>query len=279
MKSDFGMQFASGSEKPTSRRHFIILYERTKMKLTKTRNSLIAFCLLAFSGVSNADTIEFNSILATWIDISPVAGVSTSGQGTDFASMRWGTPPVDGDPQSGYDFAASATPFAVVVPPSPSADFVLGEFAHLNNPIFAPSLESATLQLDIDLKVNSTPIGVLSFFFDFTHTETPNGANPCANGDPNGTGVNINGCADIVTITFNDLSDTFELGGTLYTLNITGFMTDGGLVQGFETIEAQANYADIMANIAIAQVPEPGTLALFGLGLLGLGFARRKGES
>lgn len=248
----------------------------------------VAVAALSFASstalaVPATSTITFDPITASWINVNP-ATVSVSGNGTQSPSLRWGTPATWFGGQSGYDFVAASPPVTITIPPSPSADFSLGEFTHINNPIVGTSLTSATLQIDTGITVDSTSIGSRSFLFDFTHNETPNAANPCANGEPNGgTGVNQNGCADIITVSVSTLTDSFEVGGVDYTLNILGFQAtsgpnNGSFVAGFETVERATNTAVILSNAdATANVvPEPATLALLGGGVAGIGWIGRR---
>jgi uncharacterized surface anchored protein len=126
--------------------------------------------------------------------------------------------------------------------------------------------------LSAEISVDSVSQGIRDFYFDFTHNETSNNANPCANGGTNGAGENINGCADIVDINYNKLSDSFLVDGTLFTLN---------LVEGsahFETVESSTNTFDVHASIVATSivVPEPSSLILMASGMIGLGVSRKK---
>jgi PEP-CTERM motif-containing protein len=91
--------------------------------------------------------------------------------------------------------------------------------------------------------------------------------------------VNVNGCADIISIGFNSLSESFAVGADLFTLNILGFNDGSGLVSSFETMERANNTANIIGNLTLVTtvtVPEPSTMAMFGIGLLALGFVARR---
>ena len=76
-------------------------------------------------------------------------------------------------------------------------------------------------------------------------------------------------------------SDTFSIGSVDYTLAMTGFLgADNMPVNSFSTQERRVNRARVTAmftEVAIP-IPEPGTLALLGLGLLGLAALRKRSE-
>ncbi|MEO1201280.1 MAG: THxN family PEP-CTERM protein [Pseudomonadota bacterium] len=235
------------------------------------KSCVLGMSLVAFGGTAQAALVSITDLDASWINIDP-GSITPSGNGTDFASMRWGT--VSGNnPQSGYDFGVAATPIDRILPPSPSTPFTLGTWTHLNNPILAPSLTSATLQLDAAVSIDGSSQGVFSFLFDFTHFETPNNASTCANGGANGVGVNVNGCADLVTVSANAMSDSVLIGGDLFTLTLDSLTSTS-----FETIERANNRFTISGFWALdsRSVPEPGILTLLGMGFVGLGLAGRR---
>jgi hypothetical protein len=72
-------------------------------------------------------------------------------------------------------------------------------------------------------------------------------------------------------------TDTITIGGMVYEMTIKGFNYSGGYTNTLWTDEKDKSYAKLYASLA--KVPEPSIIALFGIGLLGLGFAsRRKGN-
>jgi len=230
-----------------------------------------AVCAATLGATASAAPVSFSNITGSWSSIDPAAGINVSNNGTANPSLRWGNPATNAG-QSGYDFNAAAN-FMVEVPPDTDVD--LGSFSHLNNPITGTSLNSATLTVAIDIVVDGIAQGSRNFVFDFTHNETTNSSNPCANGEANNQGVNINGCADLVTVTNNNLSEDFLVDGVLYTIAILGFKVGDDIVTTFETIEQMTNTAQLIGRVTVAEVPIPAAIPLFLSGIAGLGFAGR----
>ena len=129
------------------------------------------------------------------------------------------------------------------------------------------------------MAIDAVTRGNVIFNTNFSHEETPNDATPCAYGGANGAGVNINGCADRVIASYLPVSENFLIGTDLYTLKVLGFsLTADGLLPftSFLTTEASDNSAFLLANVELTNaIPEPGTLALLGLGLISLVTTRR----
>jgi hypothetical protein len=220
-----------------------------------------ALCLL--TGAAQANTISITDVSGIWTSIT--GGSVTSGVGT--SSISWG---VDvGDGQSGYDFDGNAPP--TIGGLQPDTVFDLGTFTHRNRPIEGgTSITQATLQVFFDFIIDSEPLTTYSRFstFVFDHWETPNSADPCADGGANGLGVNENGCADNVDpVTNPAFSESFDVDGVTYVLDVTGF----DIGPSFWTRENAENTAIIQArftakeNIAPIPLPAAGWLLLSAL--------------
>jgi hypothetical protein len=243
--------------------------------------AIAAVAALAISSVASATTVSMDSFTGLWFNVtgSPT-NFSNTGAGNN-PQVRWG---VDlGSGQSGYNLdLAPPPPVPIIqnVPPNTSP-FFIGMFTHVNQPIGPNSITGIDLEITFHIDVGGTDTGFHNFFFHFTHDETTNDLNPCPYGGANGQGVNINGCADAVTISFLTTSDTFLVNGVAYTFNLLGFSPSGdcsgNISTQFLTMEQANNPASLCASIQTrASVPEPGTLLLLGLGIIGLTLARRR---
>jgi hypothetical protein len=189
------------------------------------------------------------------LDPVPESAPEISGNGTSSASLFWGMP-ASSNGQSGYNFTTASTPISYEVPPQTPV-FIIGTWSHYNNPIYKPSLDTIRLVISAEISIDGVSQGIMNFYFDFVYNETPNNENPCANGIPNNIGVNIKGCADIVDVNYNTLSDSFLLDGTLFTLTLTSDSSH------FETVESSTNTFPVNATIVATSTVNPVLSSLF----------------
>ncbi|WP_206483091.1 THxN family PEP-CTERM protein [Thalassotalea sp. G2M2-11] len=165
---------------------------------------------------------------------------------------------------------------------------------------------------DENLLIDNAPYFAPQLAFGINFFETPNQATNCPDGFANGVGSNINGCGDIFQITgldqlqlpinigddFIEFTVPFVLmgadnqplegwGDTVYlvTTRLSGLQTlesdecfndnvNTSCPYGFVTIEEDAN--QLAAEFKIRTVPEPSTIAIFGLSIIGFSLLRRK---
>ena len=206
----------------------------------------MSFTIFQSPASAVAATITLDNVVATWSNVHGGSSIGFTGNGTNDATVTWGTP--HGGTQSGYNFSGISG--SLDATPDSSPEFVIGSFTHLNQPIAGgTSISDARLTIGTDVYVDSSFIGNYSFVYDVEHWETTNTARTCADGGVNGTGANVNGCADRVQTNYNSLSDTFQIGSDLYTLDILGFrFFDGTDTLSFWTAESANNRVYLLAR-------------------------------
>jgi hypothetical protein len=164
----------------------------------------------------------------------------------------------------------------VVVPDGPaSAGFLLGnknangDFAYVGGspPQFAYLSARVT---DAYVTAMTEPFDFLGAIFS---SQTPGtlvifGQRKSANGIGGGTFDDVT--AAIAKVTFDGVTEVVQFGTTDFS-NI-----DRLVISSVDTNGKAASFQWTLNDFSYAPVPEPGTWAMFGLGVLGIGFAARR---
>jgi hypothetical protein len=242
-------------------------------------------------------------------NILDLTGEAVNADGDLFTELRWGEP--FNTNQSGLviDGPVADDSGSLIT----GGGFVQGtDIIHENNVIYANtgSLLTARVLDGLTLKpktwsganAGNDTVTAPQLSFGINFYETPNNANPCAFPDPGNTGVNANGCGDIFEITgLGGLPIVPVFGPGFVEFTVPFFVDTNGFDQlywlttrlsgltvlsapayscqsgpscfGFVTKEDEDNR--LIAQFKV-RVPEPGTIGLFGLALIGTAFAGRR---
>jgi hypothetical protein len=233
--------------------------------------------------------VKFTNITGSWFNptftqaTTPNTINNAAPLGAGSATVRWGVP--SGQGQSGYDFVPLGDlVFQLDTATNSSGVGTIATFRHLNFPILSAdgSLTGIKLNFNTDVLIDGAFVTNTNFVYAFDHFETPNAANPCADGGAQGVGVNANGCADRVLVNFAAASGAFLVGQTEYALAVRGFLVGNDPVTQFWTAERLSNEATIRGQVVTRSlagvIPEPATWAMMiaGFGLVGAAARRRQ---
>ncbi len=261
------------------------------MNLFQMRTLGAAVALSLTVGTVSASSLTFEFVESRFYDAAEGNLRRLDSGFNDWSKVKWGQDGLHLSKTSGYRYENRQSTITAEV----GDIFGIGEFKHANR-LINPGTAISGVNLAIRglVTVDGGPTVERIFDFRLGHTETSD-AGSCALGGAAGQGANVQGCADGITISQSATSETFQMAGQDYKLNILGFSAgyfkakDGIFDPMFLSQEGKTNRRVLSASFsavtpgqaiaAPAPVPVPASLALSasGLSLLaGLGAYRRR---
>ena len=252
----------------------------------------LAGAMLAAPLAVNAAPLLYNWDYTVSTDWVPGSTTFTSSVGQQSASkdvITWGAPGADYHAGSQGLFNSQS---AITITGSPASGTAItngpivptSTIRHYNNTLSDTFGTLKTTDLITTLSLDANPGGGAPAGSPFSKTfmvrfiETEN-KSPCF-------ADSASVCDDIFVLGLTDLLQTFDFKGVTYTATIIGALgtlPDSACLAagapigclGLQTQEDQITAAPFAFKIT-AQIPEPGILALLGIGLAGVGFASRR---
>jgi len=235
------------------------------MKTKITSYVLVLLFLLSLSNVVQAITIT-GSALGGWDNVVHDADDWWSVSNDDSNAVpdtvpgaasvfNWGeaaSPSTDNE----FSFNGMNT-FSVIH----GVDFLLGTFDYRNGTTYSETVDGITsVALNVQIDINSPTVQTGNSLFSFDILNTPNN-----------TGNSVTD-GDIVILHQESTNFSFIDNGYRYTLSIIGFSEDLGVTVSdeFSSPEDGTATAGLYGRFEQTEVPEPATMILFGLGLIGL---------
>jgi hypothetical protein len=221
------------------------------------------FVILAilWAGMAPAASIQILDIESGWSDARTVDVLGGNAELTyvNPNELRWGRSWTGTGPRSGFRFEQ----LAEGTTQGANQLFDVGRFTHMNRVIFqGQHLDQATLNMRLTASFDGR-IETIDTAYIFTLLETPNFAQPCANGERNGVNsvgrfqaggstLNRSGCADRVQLLQNPtVPRTFTHNGLEYQFELLGFASG----PEFWTVEDLDNPILLQARFNVSGTP------------------------